>query len=291
MNRFRLSKSVWLLSVLLGLLLSLSATPVLAVTNPQSGPIGLQGTVASPPPTQAAVISLPRAGQVFTAIPITVSGLCPKGTVVKIFKNGVFAGSADCANGSFSLQIDLFSGQNDLIARVYDSLDQAGPDSTVVTVTFQDATYGTFGNHVSLTSSYAKRGANPGQTLSWPIILSGGTAPYAISVDWGDGKAPDLISLAAPGTFTPTHVYAAAGVYNVIVKATDKNGVAAFLQLVAIANGAVGQTSSQAGSTNAATKANKFLWGPAILLVPLTVTAYFLGRRSQLQTLKKRFNQ
>ncbi len=58
-----------------------------------------------------------------------MSGICPGDLLVKIFKNNVFAGSVQCKNGSYSIVIDLFSGQNELVARVYDALDQPGPDS------------------------------------------------------------------------------------------------------------------------------------------------------------------
>ena len=33
-----------------------------------------------------------------------------------------------------------------------------------------------------------------GRHFTWPIEISGGSPPYAISVNWGDGKQPTLIS-------------------------------------------------------------------------------------------------
>ncbi len=84
----------------------------------KSGSVGLQATISAPAPTQAAVISLPRQGESFTQLPVTVSGLCPGNVLVKLFKNNVFAGSVQCKNGSFSLITDLFNGDNELIARV-----------------------------------------------------------------------------------------------------------------------------------------------------------------------------
>ncbi len=97
-----------------------------------SGSIGIQGTISTAPPTRGATIAVPSNGAVFTTTPITVSGLCPSSVLVKLFANNVFVGSTFCVNGSYSLQIDLFSGQNDLVARVYDALDQTGPDSNLV---------------------------------------------------------------------------------------------------------------------------------------------------------------
>lgn len=255
----------------------------------KSGSIGLQGTISSTPPTRAATIAVPSNGAVFNNVPITVSGLCPANTLVKIFDNNVFVGSAFCNGGSYSLQINLFSGKNDLVARVYDSLDQAGPDSNTVSVSYNDAQFAEFGTHVSLTSIYAQRGAPPNQELTWPIILSGGLAPYAISIDWGDGSPTDLITQSVTGTFNIKHIYKNAGLYKVIVKATDKNGGTAFLQLLAQATGA-GQSTSNKDKSETPVKV-QVLWWPALVMLPLIVASYFVGRRSELYSLRKQLEK
>jgi hypothetical protein len=273
-------------AILAGLLLvaglTLFAQPAMAVTN-QSGSIGIQGTIPSPPPTRGATIVVPGNGAIFTNIPITVSGLCPTGLLVKIFDNNVFVGSTVCSGGSYSLQIDLFSGRNDLVARVYDALDQAGPDSNTVTVTFNDAQFLQFGTHVSLSSVYAERGAPPGSELDWPVLLSGGNGPYAVSVDWGDGSPSDLFSVDNAGPITLKHVYKIAGIYKVIVKATDKNGGEAFLQLVGQATGAA--QNNDKGSNVIVVKNE--LWWPALAMLPLIFAAFWIGRRHELYTLRK----
>ena len=219
-------------------------------------------------------------------MPITVSGLCPSGLLVKIFSNNIFVGSTVCSNGSYSLQVDLFSGQNDLVARVYDALDQAGPDSNTVTVTFNDAQFAQFGTQLTLSSAYAERGAPPGSELDWPILLSGGVGPYAISVDWGDGSAPDLLSATAPGTITLKHIYRTTGVFKVIVKATDKNGETAFLQLVGQATGAV-QSNTKNGSNVIIEK--DVLWWPALAMLPLVFAAFWIGHRHGLYVVRRDF--
>lgn len=268
------------------------ASAAAAVDNPQSGSVGLEGKVPSNPPKVGATITTPRSGQGFSALPITVSGLCPKGLLVKIFANNVFVGSAQCENGSYSLQVDLFSGRNDLVARVYDAFDQPGPDSNVVTVTFNDAQFNPFNTSLlNLTSNYAQRGANPGQRLTWPVILSGGTGPYAISVDWGDGKSPDLISQEFTGTIDLSHVYDSAGIYRVTVKATDKNGLSAFLQLVAVANGAITADASGDDKDGDAPVITKVLWLPAALCIPLIISSFWLGRRYELAALRKHLEE
>lgn len=254
--------------------------------NPQSGAVGLHGKINSTPPTVGATITLPRSGQGFSETPITVTGICPKGLLVKVFRNNIFAGSADCSNGSFTLQIDLFGGQNDIVARVYDALDQQGPDSNTVSVTFNDSRRGSSGTSLLLSSNYAKRGAAPGDTLEWPIILAGGIGPYAVSVDWGDGTSPDLISQSFPGNFTVKHIYKAAGVYTVVVKVSDSTGASAFLQLVGVGNGEVSQTSTS--SQQNSNTVLKVLWQPAAALLPVMIIVFWLGSRFQLFRIKKR---
>lgn len=258
----------------------------------EQGSVGMEGRISSPPPTQAATISIPRSGQTFNTLPVTVSGICPDGLLIKLFKNNVFAGSTQCTNGSFSMIIDLFDGQNELIARVYDALDQAGPDSNAVQVTFNNEKPN-FGGRVSLSSAIAKKGVNPGQTLTWPISVTDGEGPYAISVDWGDGKTPDLISRQFAGNFDITHVYDNPGVYNIIIKATDKNGGIAYLQLVGVANGALSQENEDSKKDDEGTTTIKqqILWWPAALLIPFIITTFWLGQKHQLHVLKKKIER
>jgi hypothetical protein len=263
-------------------------------TDPvQSGSVGLTGTISAPPPAQGATISFPTENQNFTDVPIIVTGICPDGLLVKVFKNNVFAGSVQCDGGNFSLQMDLFVGRNELVARVYDDLDQPGPDSNVVGVTY-DASDVNAPARVTLTSNYAKRGANPGQTLTWPILLSGGTGPYAFSVDWGDGKEADLFTEPFPGTIDLEHVYDAPGIYNVIIKVVDTNGVAAFLQLVGVANGPLSQTNDTGTNDSSAgltTTRTKIIWWPAAVIVPFAVSTFWLGKRYMLRLMKKRIER
>lgn len=262
--------------------------------NPQDGSIGVRGQLSSPPPTTGATIAIPGNGQGFNNLPIRVSGLCPNELLVKIFKNNVFAGSVVCSGGNYSIEIDLFNGQNELVARVYDALDQPGPDSNIVNVIYMDTRQGT-ASRVTLTSNFAKRGANPGQTLVWPIILSGGDGPYAISVDWGDGKTPDLISQPFPGIFNIEHIYDKPGVYNIIIKATDRNGGIAFLQLVGIANGALSQddggVGEAGGSGSTASPQVRILWQPAAILIPFLMATFWLGKKYELKMIRKKIEQ
>lgn len=255
----------------------------------QTGAVGIEGKVASPAPATAPTISVPSNGQSFSNLPITVSGFCPANTVVEIYKNNVFAGSAECTGGSYKLQIDLFDGRNDLIARAYDDLNQASPDSATVTVNFSNPAP-QLGPRILLTSQYSKRGANPGSILTWPITLSGGTGPYAFTVDWGDKTKADLFSRQITGNLDIQHTYAQAGVYNVLIRASDANGNLAFLQVVGIGNGPIQQ---QNKSTNniISTVNTKVPLLPIIILSILVFVSFWLGRRHQLEAIRRRLRQ
>ena len=283
-----ISKRAAVLTILIVALSFSASSPVSAVVNPQSSSTGLEGTVQGAPPTQAASIGIPANGQVFGSTPITVSGLCKTGLLIKVFSNNVFVGSAVCTAGSYSLKVDLFSGRNDLVSRVFDNLDQQGPDSNVVTVTFNDAQFIKFGTRVSLTSSYARLGADPGSVLTWPFILSGGTGPYAVSIDWGDNTGTSLKSVSFPGVFNATHIYNQAGVYSVVAKVTDANGTSAYLQAVGVANGKI-SGSIAAGAHNGQNPAAKttIVWQPLLAIVPFMLLAFWLGRRYELFEIRR----
>ena len=258
--------------------------------NPQSGSAGLEGTVQTPPPKDAPTIITPRDGSSFSAMPITVAGGCTSDLLIKVFANNVFVGSTMCVNGSYSLQVDLFDGRNDIVARIFDSLDQPGPDSNIVIVTYNNNQFSALNApQLTLTSPYARRGVNPGEQLTWPIVINGGTAPYAASVDWGDGKGATLYSQPLAGAFNIEHVYDNSGVYTIVIKATDKNGQTAFLQLVGQANGAIGKTDAKGNNNFAvlATTQTKVSWLPVIIAAILMLFAFWLGRRYELTELRK----
>jgi hypothetical protein len=258
---------------------------------PSANSYGLEATKTQPAPTTAATISTPTNGASFSTSPITISGLCTTALLVQVYDNAVLAGAIDCKGGSFSLQISLFTGQNELSATQFDDLDQASPDSNHVVVTYNNATFSAFGALITLTSNYGRRAANPGSTLTWPLLLSGGTGPYAFNIDWGDGKPADLKSQALAGEVDISHVYDQSGIYHVTVKVTDANGVSAFLQLVAIANGTPTAGSTTGNSKGGATTITKIMWIPAAVGFAMLIPTFWLGRRSELVSLHKQLEK
>lgn len=266
-----------------------SATPY---TGPESGSVGLNGQVPAKPPTVAAVIQKPNSGQRFATSPVTVSGTCPKTTLVEIFKSDIFAGSTPCTDdGTFTLEVDLLIGENTLIARVYDVLNQPGPDSNSVIVYYDalppqagpTSSFDFGGTQLLLNTDAVFRGTFPGQELVMPIEIIGGTPPYALNIQWGD-----LTNKVVPRNdnfgFNVNHTYKKAGVYQIGLQATDSAGRVAFLTVAAIVNGqpdaAIGGTSPEA------TNRLLVLW-PLYVGIFAVVVSFWLGEQREKQVLRK----
>jgi len=281
-------------------LLALVALIVLPVTqaqaqttleNPQDGSIGVNGVLPGEAPTEPAVITTPNRGQQFSSNPITVSGTCIEGLLVQIYRNDTFVGATVCLDdGTFSLQVDLVTGQNQLYARVFDGLNQEGPRSSTVTVSYTpsadsgvDVGIGGQGGGISqllLTSNFSSFGVDPKTELTWPLNISGGTSPYALSWDWGDGTT-DLYSVADSGSYDGArHIYDLPGTYRVIVKATDANGQRAYIELIVIVNGeaAGGITAAGAAGSGPAVIYRYIRW-PLYVMAALLIPAFIIGRR------------
>lgn len=286
--------ALWVLPALVGAyLLALfvcvqpaSAINQLPIPEPIPGSYGLAATKTQEPPTTAATITTPGNGASFGDSPITVSGICTNDLLVQVYNNSVMVGSVMCIGNSFSLQVSLFAGVNELSAIMYDALEQPGPTSNIVIVTYADSNIGAFGQLITLTSSYGRRASPAGSELTWPLQLTGGTGPYAFSLDWGDGTSTELKSQSLAGLVTIAHNYKKAGIYQVNVKVTDVNGVSAFLQVVAVASGKLDSASvgSTVGDTPSAPK-KEILWIPSVVSVLLLFPTYWLGRRSQIVSL------
>lgn len=292
MKRFLPQLLAGLSLAIVSLLVVSSATRAitpLPTPDPKPGGYGLEATKTQAPPTMGATITTPANGASFSTSPITVNGLCPQGLLVQVYNNGVMVGSVMCENGSFSVEVSLFAGTNELKAIVYDDLDQAGPESNVATVSYTDTNFTRFGELITLTSNYGRRSAANNTQLEWPLQLSGGTGPYAFSIDWGDGGELQLLSQSLSGLVNVAHIYKKAGIYQVNVKVTDTNGVSAFLQVIAVSSGEADQTAATAEDDGAAKQGKPVvLWVPTVVLLLLLLPTYWLGRRSQMVTIRRK---
>ncbi len=253
---------------------------------PQSGSIGLTGAVPAAPPKVAATINTPRDGQHFTTTPITVSGTCPNDTLVEIYKNDIFAGSTPCDSGNYSVDIDLLFGQNNIVVQVYDALNQAGPQSKSVTVFFDyslsqaapTAFFNLSGSQLLLNTDAAYRGSFPNQQLNVPITVIGGTAPFAINVQWGD-VTDQVISRTNNTTFNASHAYKKPGTYKITLQGSDSNQLVAFLNVAAIINGKP-ELQAASGLTKASVNKLLMLW-PVYAIAVTTLVSFWIGERRE----------
>ncbi len=273
-----------LLLLVAGFLLTTYTAAAWTRPDPAAGSIGVYGVMPGKPPTVAATITTPKDGQRFNETPITVAGSCPKDTLVELFKNDIFAGSGVCTTeGTYSFQIDLLIGQNTLVARVYDALNQQGPDSNKVVV-YYDAlpaqgspitslNFG--GNQLLLNTDAVFRGTFPNKEMSIPLDILGGRAPYAINIQWGD-STNKVVSRADNATFRTPHTYQKAGTYQLSIQATDADGRVAFLTVASIVNGQPDPETIAANNTKTTVNGLLLLW-PLYAATFAVVVSFWLG--------------
>jgi hypothetical protein len=279
----------------------MSISQVLAdARDPQGGSVSLTGTVPATPPKVAATITSPKNGQHFATSPVTISGTCPTGTLVEIYKNSIFAGSTPCDdNGKFSIEIDPLYGQNTIMAQVYDSLNQGGPESEPLTI-FYDAVlpqgasldslnFG--GPQLLLNTNSVYRGTFPGQTLNVPVTILGGNPPYAVNVVWGDSNNK-VIPRGDNTLFNASHVYDKAGTYEITLQGSDSKQQVAFLTVAAIVNGqpagAAGADGQNGGKKSPLNKL-LVLW-PLYAITATMVASFWFGERREKKILTKGIN-
>lgn len=269
--------------------------------DPVTTSSGGYGVISQPAPSQAPTIRSVNDGQTYTSAgPIEVSGSCPDDTLVKLLKNQVFAGAAVCNDGTYTMTADLFVGANSLIARAYNSSEKVSPDSQPINVRLIIDGRGTASDPINplgapagqlfLTSDRYHLGIKPGEIIKWPVSISGGQAPYAVNVSWGDGKT-DLLSRGEGGKFEISHKYdkpgELRGSYKVVVNATDQLGNKTILQLVVVVGGdfASGALTGKSGRDISAI----IRLGWQLLAVALLVVfSFWLGERREAHILKKR---
>lgn len=380
--------------------------------------ITVTASIFAPVPGSPATITYPADQTHFTYTPITITGTCPTSSYVKLYRNGVFSGSANCiSTTNYQIQTDLNLGSNQFIVHVYNITDNEGPQSTtttvwydlpvqplqstpklrtssppeilvansadnvlvsfgyiqyasvyptvagtappysLVTVTFHSnplscSTYAdssgnwscsidtgipegvhdvdvyaktpsgstlnfpTFKLYISSSItplhvptkpatpftvgySYQYKVYKSGQNYSWELSLSGGTAPYAITIVWGDGKTSTLVKSSAD-TLAIDHTYDLGSLtsknYDIKITAVDNNHATANLQISALVTFNGSQPASKSaslGNTNIINNIRKFMktwiwlvW-PAYAVVLLMTTSFWLGEREETEKLIK----
>lgn len=263
----------------------------------------VKAKVPADPITEPAVITNPVNGQRFTEYPISVSGTCPKDSYIKLYRNDVFSGSALCtAGGSFQLSSDLFLGANRLTARVFNVTDDEGPEGTPVTIYLdpKPAPPGAPARPPAnsppfiIKTEFRFVGYFTGQTGRWRLELGGGTPPYAINADWGDGTN-SVISKNRPGEIIIQHKYETPALgprnsYTVKITGSDSEDNKASLEFFVIVNSKNLPELVADTIPTARPPENNWLWiaWPAYAVIILMLISYYLGEREELLKLKKK---
>lgn len=266
--------------------------------------------VPAPALTEPAVIESPADGTRFKEVPIKVTGSCPLDSYVNIYRNNVFSGSALCsADKTFEISTDLFEGANELQVKAFNITDDEGPQSDPITVYYDapkppvEPAPGTVSPPPAsqpsvppllIKSDFKYKGYFTGQLVRWPLEINGGSPPYAINVEWGDGET-SLISLKEAGKFNIEHIYDKAGAekgnYEVKISATDSAGRKTYFQffiMVRDENAPVAPGGTTGDSAGIADKREwlKFIW-PAYGIVVLMAVSFWLGEREELIELRR----
>jgi len=132
---------------------------------------------------------------------------------------------------------------------------------------------------LTIHASYRYQTHYQGEMWNWDIGITGGTTPYKVTIEWGDGTTSNR-DRTDSDTFTISHAYKNPGTYKPTIRVIDSNGTsdtAAVLQLLAIVkptNGApiTSTTTPASGITN-------YLWliWPTYLAIVLMVLSFWLG--------------
>ena len=258
----------------------LPSTAVLGVQT-DSGNVNISGSVSTPPPTFKPTIISPQPGET-SMQKITVEGTCSPNTLVKIFRNNIFAGSVYCsATGRFSLVITLFSGRNDLKAVNYDINDQAGPESDVVNVIYKPAADVAISN-ILLEANYTLRQVSTDEEVFWTLTINGGKPPYELNIDWGDGtleqQTQDIV-----GQRIISHTYKKSGKYAIVVTVKDSLKTSTILQLSVMVIGRIAGPESIGSVALCKQNASNFFENircnisPVVLNVILPIYWSFIG--------------
>ncbi len=214
--------------LMVGVLLFHTANPVNAAE------VRVNGTnTGGPLPPQPAIILSPTEGTNFTYQTITVSGTCPSGHIVKLYRNDLFSGSALCStDGTWSVITDLFPGWNKLKARVFNHAGKEGPQSNVVNVFFDTTMHDPF----YLTTENFYRAAFFEQHAEWEFQIIGGREDFETDITWGDGYSGHVSK--TPRIFREKHAYApgpaARNYYPIMITTTDRHGRKANLQVFTV---------------------------------------------------------
>ncbi len=208
-----------------------------------SDQIAVSASVAAVMPTTAPVITLPANNSTTNFGAVTVSGTCPTSNlpiIIGVFDGSNLIGSAQCTGGkTFSLPVMLGYGTHRLTAAVFSATGQRGSTSVPVTITVMPPPVLSRVEQLSELSplrivvrdTFVTLQAN-GQAV-WQGNIEGGSTPYRVQVDWGDGTSSEY-TVGDQTQQSYSHHYTYVHAYTITVQVKDAAGQATMLQSAAI---------------------------------------------------------
>ena len=135
------------------------------------------------------------------------------------------------------------------------------------------------GTSLQINAAYRYQARYQGDEWTWDMSVTGGTPPYKVTIDWGDGTMSNR-DRDDSNYFTISHTYQKPGVYRPTIRVVDGNGKsdrAAVMQLLAIVKPTSGAPMST--KTNAAAGISNYLWilWPTYAVIFLMVMSFWLG--------------
>jgi hypothetical protein len=230
----------------------------------------VSAVVPVPVPYASAVISTPADDSSVQSSDVLVAGNCPivsPAVTVVVIMDGTVAGSALCSSSNnFALPLHLALGNHTLATQTYTVTGGQGPESPAVTVTYQPNTISaeTHRNETTKSASATTTkntapaliptdpfnlvGAD--NTADWNGRINGGTAPYRITVDWGDGNRNTYTTTDAQLHYI--HQYHTSESHNITLAVADGSNQFAQMHYAAVNYFAVMNTPAALLSTTAA---------------------------------------
>jgi hypothetical protein len=210
--------------------------------------------VPAPLPDGPAVITSPTDSGTTTQATTVIHGNCPvidPPIIVVLYEGTNVIGSQQCAgDGTFAIPVSLNPGSHTIITQVMNFTGQNGAAGTPVVITYtptaaQNAPTATGSNAQSSSpaddqdaGSHIGTGASvyptittdnpflifgPDKDAIWTGDIQGGTAPYTVTINWGDGTIQKIHNVSE-GLFRAHHHYTVMKTYSVRMEVRDVKG-------------------------------------------------------------------
>ena len=219
----------------------------------------VSATVPYDTPSTAATFASSLSGLNSPTRVVHLNGTCQyvyPASIVAIYRQGILIGSTACAVANiYQLDVSLQDGQNALLARTYNMNGIYGPDSAVITISYTPPAVVTPGvtpqaviqnasSDLSIvTQSPFQVVDATHKTVRVSVIVDGGTTPYTIELNWGDG-AFESKQVSTSGTYTFEHEYAKPATYQAKARVTDVLGASREQSFVVVSPGPLAEASS-----------------------------------------------